>query len=771
MNARDGPALSAVEGRRIPWLLAAAAYVALTVATMWPVVAHVASALPHDAIDPVLNTWIISWNAQALPLTSRWRDAPIFWPMPGSLMLSEHLIGIAVVTTPLQWAGLTPVAAYNLAWLVSFPLSALAAHALAFAIVKRHDAAAISGLVFGFSPFRIAQAAHLQMLWAFWIPLALLALHRYVERRERIWLALFGMSWLMQALTSGYYLLFVPIVLGCWIIWFTVGRSPSAPLAIVSVWLVASLPLVPFLRAYLLTHDALNLQRSIGEIESFSADAIGIVLASPDLMFWHRLSRPIPEGLMFPGALALTLFIGAAGVAARSSRVAPRDRERDVRERIHLVLVWLTTIVTVVGLSPLVIGGWEIAFTDRVLLSVHSIEKPMSIALMLSITLALTSRPVARWWRDRSPLAFYVLAAGLTYLLSLGPHVRFAGTPVVFHAPYFWLLQLPGFSAARAPGRIGMLFVLCVAVTAAIVFARATQGMGSRARRGLAAAGCLVIAVESWPSMAVAAAPLPIRALAAADPLAPVLELPAGDPERDVAAVYRSIAHGRPVVNGYSGYVPPHYRVLLEGFRLDDAAALTALTGQTPLTVVIDRRQQIDRWAALIEKCHGSLVDDDGSWRVYSVPGGEGDRTYAAGAPLPIASVVANTGKDAVNLMVDGNPATAWSSQRVQAGDEEITIDLGADRTVEAVRLALGMFVDEFPRSLDVECAAAAAQWQPCWKGSVPALALGAVLADARVGAMMIPIGLDHIRRLRLRQTGADPVNRWSISELAVLGR
>ena len=64
------------------------------------------AAFPHDLGDPVLNTWILWWNTQAVPFTERWWSAPIFYPVPGALALSEHLFGIAVFTAPLQFAGL-----------------------------------------------------------------------------------------------------------------------------------------------------------------------------------------------------------------------------------------------------------------------------------------------------------------------------------------------------------------------------------------------------------------------------------------------------------------------------------------------------------------------------------------------------------------------------------------------------------------------------------------------------------------------------------------
>ena len=41
-----------------------------------------------------------------------------------------------------------------------------------------------------------------------------------------------------------------------------------------------------------------------------------------------------------------------------------------------------------------------------------------------------------------------------------------------------------------------------------------------------------------------------------------VLELPADDSGVNIAAMYRAIQHGRPLVNGYSGHTPPHYGLL-----------------------------------------------------------------------------------------------------------------------------------------------------------------------------------------------------------------
>lgn len=115
----------------VPWLVAIAGYAALTLIFTWPLAAHLSALLPHDLGDPILNTWILWWNAHSVPLTARWWNARMFWPLDGALGLSEHLLGLSLVATPMQWLGADPVTAYNIVFLVSFPLCAIAAHALA----------------------------------------------------------------------------------------------------------------------------------------------------------------------------------------------------------------------------------------------------------------------------------------------------------------------------------------------------------------------------------------------------------------------------------------------------------------------------------------------------------------------------------------------------------------------------------------------------------------------------------------------------------------
>ena len=137
---------------RSAWLLATAVYVGLTLLYAWPLLPAIDRVLPHDIFDPGLNAWILWWNSQAWPLTDAWWNAPIFYPATGAFAFSETFLSVAPLTSPLQWLGASAVVTYNITYLVSFPLTALATHALARQLTGRHDAAFIAGIALAFCP-------------------------------------------------------------------------------------------------------------------------------------------------------------------------------------------------------------------------------------------------------------------------------------------------------------------------------------------------------------------------------------------------------------------------------------------------------------------------------------------------------------------------------------------------------------------------------------------------------------------------------------------
>jgi hypothetical protein len=744
---------------------AAAAYTALAVAETWPLAARLPSALPHDPYDPALVTWILWWNAHAVPYTARWWNAPMFWPMPGALALSEHLLGISILTSPLQWLGLAPATAYNVAFLASFPLAALAFHALAFALTGRHGAASIGAIAFAFGPYRLAQAAHLQMLWTFALPVALLALYRYLDTRRTRWLALFAIAWCVQGLSNGYLLLFFPVLLGLWAAWHVRDTRDLAAIALAGF--AGSLPLLPILVQYQRWHTALALSRPLYEIQADSADILSIVSTGDTAKLWRGLSRfAHVEDQFFPGVVVLLLV--AAGIVAAIIN-APRAKQSILARRVRLVLLCAAIAAAVAALSTVAIGPWAITAGRRLtLVSASAPDKPLTIALLLGAIYTLSGPRAIAAWRRASPFAFFVVSAAVMFTLALGPTPRLAGRPVLFHSLYWWLLQIPVYSAVRVPARFGALFELCLAVAASLAFARLTASLHRRTQIAIAGVIVAVVAIEGWPEIPVVPVP-PAWSFAPADGShAALLELPLGSVEGDSAALWHSMQHRLPIVNGYSGYVPVHYGLLRLGLEMDDAHVLDPLARERDLIVAIDRREQA-RWSAIVSQHpRASHVGDAAAWVVYRISREPLPADPPPSQRLRIAAVRATSPED-VEKLIDGDPRTTWRSRRRDAGDEEVELDFGREYDVAALTLELGGRWFEFPRTLAVDCADLAGAWQSCWRGSTAALALDGALADARNPTMMLRIDAPRVARIRLR--GPTAKVPWSIAELTAFSR
>jgi F5/8 type C domain len=280
------------------------------------VAAHLTTRVPHDAGDPLLNIWILWWNAQALPLTERWWNPPMMWPMPGAMALSEHLLGLSVVATPLQLAGASVLTAHNVVLILTYALSGTFAYLLGRQLTGSRAAGVCAGLAFGFSPYRASQLSHIQVLSAQWMPLALYAMHAYLGDGRRRWLALFGAAWLLQALSNGYFLLFFPVLIGLWLAWFVDWRgAPRRGLALAAAWIAASLPLVPILWKYYAVHSALGLRRTVPEIREFSAVPASFLHPAPMLRLWPEGPAANFELFLFPGVTVAVLAAVALALA------------------------------------------------------------------------------------------------------------------------------------------------------------------------------------------------------------------------------------------------------------------------------------------------------------------------------------------------------------------------------------------------------------------------------------------------------------------------
>src|SRR5205809_1136700 len=137
-TAMDDARRSGVTAKEIGAVLAG--LVALALVATFPLILHFTTYLPNDLGDPVLNAWILWWDATAVQhgFSHVW-DAPSYFPYLHTLAYSDHLFGLAVFTAPVQWVTANPVLVYNIAFIASYANAGIGMYLLAKLLTGRRD--------------------------------------------------------------------------------------------------------------------------------------------------------------------------------------------------------------------------------------------------------------------------------------------------------------------------------------------------------------------------------------------------------------------------------------------------------------------------------------------------------------------------------------------------------------------------------------------------------------------------------------------------------
>jgi hypothetical protein len=485
--------------RRETWAIASLCLL-LAIIHTWPLVTSPGTLSRNDNADAELNEWILAWVAHQLPRApGQLFQGNFFYPERDTLAYSEPLIVPALMGAPLHWLGASPVFVFNIVLILGFALTAWAGYTLAVEWTGDRAAGMLAGSLFAFNTHTLTRLAHVQGIHAWGLPLTLLAADRILVHgrwRDAVWLAVWMAA---MAYTSGYLVVFGAIMVGV----VLVTRVPDwwprvgrVATLFAGATLLAGLAILPVYVPYNRLAREKGMVRAIETVTEFSATWTG--------------------------------YLAAAG-------------------RIHFS-TWSERFWA----NP--VSGFFPGFVVIVL---------AAAALYWGL---IRSRPATpgegappiegRLSRRRLIMLAAIGAAGV--LLSLGTH-----TPV-----YGWLYQVfPPMRGLRAAARFANLFLLAIAVLAAFGLT------GLRRRLPVRWAGLVVVSLVLLSNIESLRAPFyytrfegipAVYSLLAREPgrvvLVEVPFYPAQGVFQGTRYVLNSTAHWRPLINGYSGYLPDSYR-------------------------------------------------------------------------------------------------------------------------------------------------------------------------------------------------------------------
>ena len=220
------------------------------------------------------------------------------------------------------------------------------------------------------------------------------------------------------------------------------------------------------------------------------------------------------------------------------------------------------------------------------------------------------------------------------------------------------------------------------------------------------------------------------------------MELPIDNTDISVEAMYRSMFHRQPLVNGYSGHFPPHYNVLSLSLWRGDASGLFYLARRRPLVILVnDRLDQSRSFKEMIQAVPGiQTYGASGAGTMFLLPAQAAPRDPPAGPALP-ASV-----RD--------------------AGRYVLEFDVGAPRQLSGVAFPLRRRYEDLAPRIRIETSEDGQTWQESWVGWTGGMAVEATLADPQLAPMRIPLA-----GVRARYVRVYPASAWMKAELVVQGQ
>jgi hypothetical protein len=547
-------------------------FLLLTAVMTWPLVLHLDRAI-SDPGDPFLVSWILDWGYHAtthgLPLF----HGNILHPAQYSLAFSEHMYGLTILLSPLFAAGVAPLTIHNIALLLGFALSGYAAFLLARHVTGSTAAAIVGGIAFAFIGFRFHHLPHLPYIWTVWLPLLLLAVLLYVERPCWRNALLFGGALLMNGLTTLHYFVFgAPAAFVSLFFLAAYRREWGAGfwLRIALITGVVLLALAPFLIPYSTVSRTYGMQRTYQEVLAGSGQYGDWLLPnlqnrnyghlSPHAAYSHE--RTLFPGFLIIGLALAGLFLTRRGDFARRSgehaegapqkpQIALRLLEATIA--LSLIAAWYGMLAGTVDLGPLSYTG---------------ASAPLVVSTLLLIIRFLMHRDLDSLKKALSVRKFPPgLGATLVWLVigvvgATGLH----GFLYAFLFDRFSVLR-----GIRMPVRWVILAYVALAVLAAAGMLPLLRKRGRFARATVTAlvAALLLLELRAAP-IRWYLVPLDERAVYEWIRDTPIRGAVVELPVADFAAyeyVWRATVHHKPLVNGVSGFMPPHYGRLVSLFE------------------------------------------------------------------------------------------------------------------------------------------------------------------------------------------------------------
>ncbi len=398
------------------------------------------------------EVWFLAQTPWAIvhginPFANTWLNAPVGI----DLMDNTTMPLLGVLGAPITFL-FGPIATLNVMMALAFSASAMAFFVMARRLTGWWPAAFIGGLLYGFSPFAVAEGtAHLFLVFNVVPPLIILVIHRFVGADHRS-------PWLYGAALGG-----------CYLAQFYISTEAFASLVVVSLIAVV-------VGGALLIR---SVDVDVTKIAKMAAAAAVVAILGVGYGAWVALEGP--QHIHGPAQSASVI----AGISSDpAGLVDPTENQHFAFNEASLGDSYVAQRDT----------NWHVVI-DATLENGTYVGIPLLLILIAGIIVLRRNRLAV----------FAAVMAAITMLLSMGSYLHFDGHRTPVPLPFIALAHLPlldSGSASRYVSLFWLFAALLLAMTLDWVHGRSVP----RIRAGWSAVVCLLVAafalmplVPAWP--------------------------------------------------------------------------------------------------------------------------------------------------------------------------------------------------------------------------------------------------------------------------------
>ena len=411
--------------------------------------------------DAGLYIYLLKSNVRDL-FSLPWFNTMVFYPYTKSLAWSDNFILPSLFIWPLLKSGLFFPLAYNLLILTASFLNGYLTHRLIFRLSGSHHASLFGGAAFMGYSYLSTHLGHPQLQFAFFIPLAYLALLGFVRSRSSLNSFQLGLVVTAAFLTTVYYSLFIVALVGALLVALLILRPSTFSIAdyfrLFLGGAVGVLPLTFFINPYMAVKETFG-ERGIHEAFYFSATLFSYLsVSTANFLYKNTPFHSGEEQNLSPGIVVLTLTVLALSRLSESKK---------------LKLPFLAFCIPLLVALLFSVHPFNIGFnTQRMVCSIALWISLLAFLFNLFQMAKLERALKISYLTDRALLGVTLFGALFFFALSFGP----LGNPAKGDSALglFRLLYeaLPGFDALRAISRAGVVATFLAIVATSLFLAK-----------------------------------------------------------------------------------------------------------------------------------------------------------------------------------------------------------------------------------------------------------------------------------------------------------